>query len=151
MSAPDGFSWVDPPLLAASARPGALEEYEWLRAQGVQLVVSLCEEPPSRRWLNETGLFSMHVPVEDMNPPTLRQIDVCLSAIEKAHARNFAVCVHCAAGLGRTGTMLACYFVKKGMSASSAIDHVRQIRPGSIETPEQADAVRDYGRRLKSG
>jgi atypical dual specificity phosphatase len=55
------------------------------------------------------------------------------------------------AGLGRTGTMLACYFVKKGMPAPAAISHVRRIRPGSIETPEQADTITDYARRLKRG
>jgi atypical dual specificity phosphatase len=149
MSAPDGFTWVDPPLLAAMARPAAADEYEWLREQGVHLVISLCEDPPSRTWLNDAGLFSMRIPVEDMQPPTQHQVDVCLSAIEKAHARNFAVAVHCGAGLGRTGTMLACYFVKKGMSAPASISHVRRIRPGSIETSEQADAITDYARRLK--
>lgn len=151
MSAPHGFTWVDPPLLGAMAQPSAPEEYEWLRAQGVQLVISLCEDPPRRAWLNEAGLFSMHVPVEDMQPPAPRQIDLCLGAIEKAQAQEFAAAIHCGAGLGRTGTVLACYFVKKGMAAASAISHVRRVRPHSIETPEQADAVTDYARRLKRG
>src|SRR5260370_28682872 len=93
----------------------------------------------------------MQIPGGDRPPPAKRQMDVCLSAIEKAHAQGFGVAIHCGAGLGRTGTMLACYFVKKGMSAPAAIAHVRRIRPGSIETPEQADAVNDYARRLKRG
>jgi atypical dual specificity phosphatase len=149
MSAPNGFTWVDPPLLAAMAQPGAPEEYAWLRAQNIHLVISLCEDPPRRAWLNEAGLFSMHVPVEDMHPPTLKQIELCVTAIDKAHAKEFAVAIHCGAGLGRTGTMLACYFVKKGMTAPAAIAQVRRLRPGSIETPEQADVVSDYARRLK--
>ena len=149
MSSPNDFTWVDPPLLAATSAPASAEEYAWLREQGVQLVISLCEDPPPRSWLNEAGLFSMHVPVEDMHPPTAKQVELCLSAVEKAHARNFAVVIHCGAGLGRTGTMLACYFVKKGMTAASAIAHVRRVRPGSVETPEQTDAVADYARRLK--
>jgi atypical dual specificity phosphatase len=147
MPAPNSFTWVDPPLLAAMSQPAAVDEYAWLREQGVQLVISLCEDPPPRSWLNEAGLFSMHIPVEDMHPPTLKQIELCLQAIEKAHARRFGVAIHCGAGLGRTGTMLACYYVKKGMSAPAAIAHVRNLRPGSIETPEQADAIKDYARR----
>jgi atypical dual specificity phosphatase len=149
MSSPNGFSWVEPPLLAAMSQPADAEEYAWLREQGVQLLISLCEDAPSRSWLNEAGLFSMHIPVEDMHPPTPKQIELCMSAIDKAHARGIGVGIHCGAGLGRTGTMLACYFVKKGMSASAAIAHVRKVRPGSIETPEQATAVSDYARRLK--
>jgi atypical dual specificity phosphatase len=151
MSAPDRFTWVDPPLLAASARPTAEEEYAWLRSHGIQLVISFCEDPPPRRWLNDAGLLSMHIPVEDMHPPTQEQIDACLSAIVKAHGGGFGVCLHCSAGLGRTGTMLACYFVKKGMTAETAMEHVRQIRPGSIETPEQADAVREFANRPLAG
>jgi atypical dual specificity phosphatase len=149
MPTPNGFTWVDPPLLGAMSQPAALEEYQGLREQGVQLVISLCEDPPPRNWLNEAGLFSMHIPVEDMHPPTQKQIDVCLSAIDKAHARGFAVAIHCGAGLGRTGTMLACYFVKKGMAAPDAVSHVRRIRPGSVETPEQSEAIAEYARRLK--
>jgi atypical dual specificity phosphatase len=151
MSAPNGFTWVEPPLLAAMSQPADPEEYAWLRDQGVQLVISLCEDPPRRSWLNEAGLFSMHIPVEDMHPPSQKQIDLCLSAIDKAHTKSFGVGIHCGAGLGRTGTMLACYFVKQGMTAPAAIAHLRRIRPGSIETPEQADAVNDYARRLKRG
>jgi atypical dual specificity phosphatase len=151
MAEPDGFSWVDPPLLAAMAQPGSVEEYQWLREQGIHLVISLCEDAPRRTWLNEAGLFSMQIAVEDMHPPAQQQVDACLSAIEKAHARSFAVAIHCGAGMGRTGTMLACYFVKKGMTAPAAIAHVRRIRPGSIETAEQADTVSDYARRLKRG
>jgi atypical dual specificity phosphatase len=131
------------------SQPADSEEYAWLREQGVQLLISLCEDAPQRSWLNEAGLFSMHIPVEDMHPPTAKQIDLALSAIEKAHTKGIGVGIHCGAGLGRTGTILACYFVKKGMSGSAAIAHVRRVRPGSIETPEQATAVTDYARRLK--
>jgi atypical dual specificity phosphatase len=149
MSLPDGFTWVDPPLLAAMARPASLDDYLWLREQNVHLVISLCENPPPRRWLNDAGLFSMHIPIEDMTAPTSEQVDQCLAAVERAQNAGFAACIHCAAGLGRTGTMLACYFVKKGMKASAATSHVRQIRPGSIETSEQAEAVLEFSRRVR--
>ncbi len=149
MTAPNGFTWVDPPLLAAMSQPGSAAEYEWLREQGVQLVISLCEDPPPRTWLNEAGLFSMHLPVEDMHPPSQKQIELCLSAIEKAQANGLAAAIHCGAGLGRTGTMLACYFVKKGMTAPAAVAHVRRLRPGSIETPEQVEAVAEFARHGK--
>jgi atypical dual specificity phosphatase len=129
------------------SHPSAADEYEWLRAQGAQLVISLCEDPPPRTWLNEAGLLSMHIPVEDMHPPTQKQIELCMSAIEKAKSNGMGVAIHCGAGLGRTGTMLACFLVSQGMGAAAAIAEVRRIRPGSIETAEQADAIADYARR----
>jgi atypical dual specificity phosphatase len=151
MAAPDGFTWVDDKHLAAMAQPASLEEYQWLRRQGVQLVISLTEDPPPRHWVNDAGLFALHIPVEDMHPPSQRQIELGLSAIEKAQSQKLPVAIHCTAGLGRTGTMLACYFVKRGLGADAAVATVRDLRPGSIETEDQFGAVRDFARRIKRG
>jgi atypical dual specificity phosphatase len=147
MTSPDGFSWVEKPLLAAMARPGSEEDLDWLRLQGIQLLISLTEDPVRRDWINSAGLFSMHVPVTDMEAPTQEQLDQCLSAINRAHEKEMGVCVHCGAGLGRTGVILACYFTGKGLSVQNAIARVRRLRPGSIETEEQAEAVEEFARR----
>jgi atypical dual specificity phosphatase len=147
MAQPPGFSWVEKPLLAASARPESAEELAWLREQGIDLLVSLTEEPPPRKWVNEAGLLLVHVPIPDMEAPTQEQLERCLWAIRKAHDQHIGVAVHCGAGLGRTGVILACYFVDKGLTAQNAIARVRRLRPGSIETDEQANAVVEYGPR----
>jgi atypical dual specificity phosphatase len=149
MPAPDEFSWIDRPLLAGMARPAAPEELAWLREQGIQLLISLSETPLRRDWINEAGLFSMHVPVEDMHPPTQKQIDLCLSAIEKARTQHLGVGVHCGAGLGRTGAIIACYLVTQDMTAREAITQVRRLRPGSVETPEQEEAILEFARRQR--
>ena len=57
-----------------------------------------------------------------------------------------AVVLHCFAGKGRTGTILACYFVEKGMRAEDAIAQVRELRPGSIESFSQEIMVEDFAR-----
>jgi atypical dual specificity phosphatase len=149
MPAPDEFSWIDKPLLAGMARPAAFDELVWLREQGIQLLISLTEEPFRRDWVNEAGLFSMHVPVEDLFPPSQKQIDLCLSAIAKARVKQFGVGIHCGAGLGRTGTVLACYLVTQAHTAQDAISRVRRLRPGSIETPEQEEAIVEFARRQR--
>jgi atypical dual specificity phosphatase len=149
MSQPQGFSWIKKPLLAALARPEAPEELAWLRQQGIEVLLSLTEEPPRRDWIEDSGLLLFHVPMEDMEAPTAEQIDRCLSAIQRANDKEMGVAVHCAAGLGRTGVVLACYFVDQGLSAVHAITRVRQLRPGSIETSEQSDAVAEFSRRRR--
>jgi len=129
------------------ARPESLEELTWLRQQGVELLMSLTESPPRRDWLNDAGLLLFHLPIEDMRAPTQEQLDRAMAAIAKANEQHMGVGVHCGAGLGRTGVIVACYFVDKGLSAIEAIDRVRRLRPGSVETDEQEDAVGEYARR----
>ncbi|MFN4258230.1 MAG: dual specificity protein phosphatase 23 [Gemmataceae bacterium] len=150
MERPTGFSWIEKPLLAALARPNSLDELEWLRHQGIDVLISLTEEPPRRDWVNDAGLMLVHVPIEDMQPPTQEQLDNCVSIIERTHAQHMGVAVHCEAGLGRTGVILATYFVSQGLSANDAIQRVRRLRPGSIETEEQAHAVVEYARRRRA-
>ena len=147
---PNGFSWVEPPHLAAMARPESQEELDWLRSQGISLLISLTEEPLPRHWINEAGLLNVHIPVEDMYPPTQKQLDLAVSTIAKARAQNMGVGVHCTAGLGRTGTILACWFVRQGHPSQAAIAKVRDLRPGSVETNEQEDAVLEFGRRTRA-
>ena len=138
---PPGFSWVEQPALAALALPDSPDDLKWLRANGVQVLMSLTEEAPPRAWINEAGLMGVHVPIVDFAAPTPRQFETCLDAIQKAHAAKLGVAIHCAAGKGRTGSVLAAYFVMQGLNAADAIGRVRELRPGSIETREQEQAV----------
>ena len=147
MPQPNGFSWIDKPRLAGLARPESADDLVWLREQGIDLLVSLIEDRLRRDWVNEAGLLIVHEPVVDMEAPTQEQLDRCISAIDRALEKKMGVAVHCTAGLGRTGVVLACHLVTRGMSADNAIARSRRLRPGSIETDEQAIAVDEFARR----
>jgi atypical dual specificity phosphatase len=149
MTAPHGFSWIDKPLLAGLARPSSLDDLHWLRQQGIQVLISLTEERLRRDWINESGLLAFHEPLEDMEAPSQEQLDRAVSAITKALDSKMPVAVHCGAGLGRTGVVLAAFLVTRGMSATAAIARVRKLRPHSIETEDQALAVEYFARRRK--
>ena len=151
MPQPPGFSWIEKPLLAAMARPEGPEDLEWLRQQGIELLLSLTEDPPRRDWVNSAGLLLVHEPLIDMEAATEEQLNRCVATIVKAHERKMGVAVHCGAGLGRTGMVLACYFIDKGLNASNAMARVRRLRPGSIETKEQEDAIVQFHREKESG
>jgi atypical dual specificity phosphatase len=64
-------------------------------------------------------------------------------------ANGERVGVHCTAGMGRTGTMLASYLVYQGSTAQEAIAKIRELRPGSIETAEQEEALQAYYEYLR--
>ncbi len=149
MSAPYGFSWVEKPLLAALARPAEPEDFDWLRGQGIEVLVSLTEDPPQKDWAEAAGLLVFHEPLEDMEAPDQDQLGRAVSAVVRATEKGMGVAVHCGAGLGRTGVVLAGYFVRKGLSAANAIARVRRLRPGSIETEEQERAVEEFARQQR--
>src|SRR5690242_4850216 len=149
MAKPQAFSWIESPHLAAMALPESKDDLEWLRRHGIEVLISLTEDPLRRDWINDTGLLVVHEPIDDMEAPTQEQLDRCVSAIARAHANNMGVAVHCGAGLGRTGVVIAAYLVHRGQTARDAIAQVRRLRPGSIETEEQADAVGEFGRRKR--
>jgi atypical dual specificity phosphatase len=148
---PPGFSWVDHPRLAALALPRAADDLQWLRRNGIDVLVSLTEDPLPRHWVNDAGVMALHVPVPDMEPPTERQLDHIVAAVQRATESGLGVAVHCLAGMGRTGTVLAALLVADGLSARDALERVRDLRPGSVETLEQERAIERYARHRATG
>ncbi|KAK9516794.1 hypothetical protein VZT92_024705 [Zoarces viviparus] len=63
--------------------------------------------------------------------------------------REGRVAVHCHAGLGRTGVLIACYLIYTlRISPSEAVHYVRITRPCSIQTRAQLSQVFDFARLL---
>jgi atypical dual specificity phosphatase len=148
----NGFSWVIEDEIAGMASPmgrdGAL--WGWIADQGIGLVVSLTARAPDRNLLAAHGLESLHLPVPDFTPPPPDVIDQFIEHARFQRHEGRAIVVHCGAGIGRTGTMIACYLVDRGMTADEAVQLVRMKRPGSVETAEQEAAVRSFAARRKS-
>ncbi len=144
------FDWLIPDQLAACVDPVAgVQAAEHLRLGGVTLLVNLYERPDPPELLATLGAETLHLPVHNSDPPTQAQLDTGVRAIEDALTTGRNVAVHCGAGLGRSGTLLAAYLVAQGRGAEAAIDEVRAARPGSIETLEQENAVRAFEQRLR--
>jgi atypical dual specificity phosphatase len=143
------FSFVIPGKLAGMARPGRYgplaQDLAFLKAQGIRAIVSVTEYALDITAIETAGFDYLHLPVDDYEAPTLEQIETFLRFLE-VHQADGAVGVHCAAGQGRTGVLLACAFVVRGMTADEAIAHVRALRPPSIDTPNQEKIVHAFMR-----
>lgn len=145
---PSHFHWILPGQLSGMGRPGLLREEEddlfSIAEHGISLLVSLTEKPFPPDRLRAFGIAARHFPIDDMGTPTRLAAARLCRAIEKTIEGGGAVAVHCLAGLGRTGTMLAAYLVWKGMRAEDAIGRVRGTITGAIQTAGQARFVREF-------
>ena len=140
-----GFSWVIDDKLAGMARPGSRGELEadfaFLEDQGIELLFSLTETSVDRDAAAAHAIEVVHLPVADFTAPSLDQLSAFVRQARGSIGEGHAVWVHCGAGKGRTGTFLAAYFVATGRSAEQAIARIRELRPGSVETVEQEQAI----------
>ena len=139
--------WVEPGVLGC-AYPRTDRALAALSGNGVRLLLNLHERPHDPARLRRHGLRDVHLPVKDFAAPLPRQVERGVDAIAGALAVGEAAAVHCGGGLGRTGTLLACYLAsREGLGAGEAIGRVRSIRPGSVETLAQVQAVEAWTRR----
>ncbi|HHT9109506.1 MAG TPA: dual specificity protein phosphatase 23 [Candidatus Wunengus sp. YC64] len=146
---PRNFSWLIQDEIAGMARPMPMvADLEFLKDNGIEAIVSLTETPLHKTLIEEFGFEYKHIPIPDLASPTQEQIEEFVSFVNNLATSKKKIVVHCDAGIGRTGTMLACYLVNKGCSGNLAISEVRKRRPGSIETIEQEDTILKYEERI---
>ncbi len=147
------FSYVIEDALAGCALPGSwgplIEDLREAQEAGITAIVTLTERGLIPALVQEAGMRYLHIPIADFTAPTLGQVEQFVRFVDEVREEDGAVLVHCFAGIGRTGTMLAAYLVTEGRSAKEAILEVRRKRPGSIETSEQEEIVFEYEAKLR--
>jgi len=143
------FTWILEDRLAAMAFPSTEDAYIVLQQIGIKAILNLTE------YLDDTPLLSAftvyHIHIASFKewgykPPTLQQMQEAVSIIQTSLKSNQPILVHCVHGLGRIGTIIAGYLTTCGFTAQGAIDHIRKLRPGSVETEEQEAAIYEYER-----
>ena len=144
---PTNFSWLINNKLAGSGMPTSSTELQWVIAQGIKSVITMTENPLPESWVQDVKY--LHMPTEDFSAPDMEKIDHTVDFIQERIKNGEPTMVHCAAGVGRTGTILACYLIKyHNFSVQDAIDKIRKERPGSIQSESQEIAIGLYHKFL---
>jgi len=143
------FHWILEGKVAGMELPGSIDplidDLMFLMKQDIDTIVTLTEEPHPRDSHLARRFTWIHFPIDDFSIPNVAD---AYELIRQVHARVTAghrAVFHCYAGIGRTGTMLACYMVfSTGQAASGVIPWLRTIDRAYIQTPGQEDFVKEF-------
>ncbi|MCF6319673.1 MAG: ATP-binding cassette domain-containing protein [Proteobacteria bacterium] len=143
------FYWVLSNKLGGMQKPGLMTESEddlrIMRQLGVDVLVTLQQEPIDIGLLEKYSIAGMHFPIVDMSVPELEKTYSFISKIQPVFDEKKSLVYHCKAGMGRTGTLLACHLLYlEGISAIQAIEKIRQVNYKYIQTSEQMDFVGQF-------
>lgn len=127
---------------------GLEQDLAAIRAWGATAVLSLMEQDEFEslgitaigQYTQRLGMVWYHLPIVDFQAPGPafeQRWDACGPNILARLRKGERIMIHCLAGLGRTGTVAARILVELGALSGAAIDHVREARPGAIQSPQQ--------------
>lgn len=141
------FSFVIAERLAGMAMPGCRnpleEEILFLKENTITHLVNLGDmEYVYDDYRQQFRVAD--IPVPEFAPPSARQMDLILLQFNRLK-QGEAMGVHCAGGVGRTGTVLACLLGRyHKIDGKQAVFMIRDLRPGSIESASQQTFVVQY-------
>lgn len=148
-SGPRGFFWVRADQLGGLPRPGIVDpvehDIEGLKRLGVSTLVTLEESVTvDPTLLAAAGIEAEHFPIPDMGVPSHEAAAALGLRIRRRLEAGGVVALHCRAGLGRTGTLLACQLVFDGETALRAIERVRRLNPRCIQSDVQVEFLSSF-------
>jgi protein-tyrosine phosphatase/nicotinamidase-related amidase len=129
------------------------EDIEVLKDHQIDAVVCLLSAEEYARYGVEdliatyrtAGLNVFALPVMDGRVPHVEDMRRLVAWIDGQVRESRRVLVHCVGGLGRAGTVVACWLRSKNVPADQAIEIVRQARSQrAVETAEQVRFIQEY-------
>lgn len=127
------------------------EECDWLvNIMGIKSIITVREEPLPKSWITKFKIEYLHLKVDEFSSPSIEELDNTVEYMIDKIDQDESISVHCLAGKGRTGTVLAGYLIKnEKINAQRAIEKVRILRPGSIQIDQQENTLYHYENFIK--
>lgn len=123
--------------LALGYAPMSYDELESIRNQGIDAIINLCGEFCDLHEIEaDQGFEVYYLPTGDDEAPSIPDLEKALDWLDEAIYLGKKVLVHCRHGIGRTGTFVTAYLLRKGFGMKLARKKVEKTRAGFTSFPQ---------------
>ncbi|WP_457552921.1 protein-tyrosine phosphatase family protein [Desulfobacula sp.] len=114
------INWITESLAVGYA-PMSYAELDAIKAGGIDAIVNLCAEFSDLHDIEASFGFEVYyLPIWDEDIPKIEDMEKALAWLDEAIYLGKKVLVHCRHGIGRTGTFVTSYMIRKGLTLKAA-------------------------------
>lgn len=122
------LTWITDHLAVGHA-PMSYDDFDSIKEQGISGIVNLCGEFSDLHELEEGAGFEVfYLPIPDETAPKMEQMEKGLEWLDEAVYLGKKVLVHCKLGVGRTGTFVTAYMLRRGFNLKKAGKLLKKTR-----------------------
>lgn len=139
-------TWVTDQLGVGHA-PMSHPQLDAIKAEGVDAILNLCGEFCDLHDIETDAGFEVHyLPLEDEEAPGLIELEKTLEWLDEAIYLGKKVLIHCRHGIGRTGTVLNAYLLRRGLGHKLAGKALKKVKSKPANFV-QWRTIRKYGKQ----
>ena len=114
------LTWITDHLAVGHA-PMSYDDLDAIRTEGIDAIVNLCGEFCDLHEIEEKSGFEVYyLPIPDESAPDMEDMEKALAWLDEAIYLGKKILVHCRHGIGRTGTFVTSFLLRKGLGLKVA-------------------------------
>jgi protein-tyrosine phosphatase/Fe-S-cluster containining protein len=140
-------TWITESLAVGYA-PMSYAELDCIKASGIDAIVNLCAEFSDLHEIEKSSGFEVYyLPIWDEDIPEMEDMEKALEWLDESIYLGKKVLIHCRHGIGRTGTFVTSYMIRKGLTLKAASKKLKKFSKANPSNYGQWKLLKKYGKK----